>query len=514
MMKAERTTSEELQTVNSQMLARRTVLQNLLMGTAAGSLLDLLRIPAMAAPAPKFRNKSLILLWQDGGPSHFETFDPKPNAPREFRGELGAISTALPGVQFCEILPRLSQLANRFSVIRSIHQPSSGHVEGTHNFITGHEGSPVVNGKSPFPDVASIIHRVQSLDPPAGALDIGESTDPRLAAGMLNRSGVPGKQGPAQGELPCYIGIGGQYSIGLHRGGPAYLGPAAGAFEVAGDPSLPDFRVQNLRRSATRQQFNERLLILRQLNQLGRRGANRQKISRTAGLDLDLSGQMSAIDRFQQQAFELLSGSGHASRAFDLTREDRKTRERYGLHTAGQQALMARRLVEAGARVTAIRFSPDGRGDGDRSGIGWDDHAVHGNIFQIMRRRGPQFDQAVSALIEDLEERGLHEQVMVVLAGEFGRTPRIHQHKGCPGREHWGPAGNVLIYGGGLQMGQVIGATNEKGERPVERPLKPQDVLATIYYFLGINPDQTLVNEVGRPIPILPTGKPIRELIG
>ena len=490
---------------------RRNFLQQVAFGGGSAFLSNLVHASTQASRSPAGREKSLILLWQDGGPSHFETFDPKPNAPLEFRGELGAIATATPGVQFCEVLPRLSQLANRFSIVRSIHQPSSGHVVGTHNFITGHEGSPVVNGKSLYPDLASIIHRMRSeASRPTSPL-IGESTDPRLAAGMLNANGVSGKSLPGQGELPNYVGIGGQYSIGLHRGGPAYLGPAAGAFEVAGDPSLPDFQVQNLRRSATRQQFSDRLQILRQLNLFGHTGTPQ---AASPDVALDLRGQMSAIDRFQKQAFDLLSGSGQAARAFDLSRETRKTRERYGLNTAGQQALMARRLVEAGVRVTAIRFSPDGRGDGDRSGIGWDDHAVHGNIFQIMRRRGPQFDQAVSTLIEDLEERGLSDRVLVVLAGEFGRTPRVHNHKGCPGREHWGPAGNVLIYGGGLTMGQVIGATNAKGERPADRPLKPQDVLATIYHCLGINAAQTLINQVGRPVPILPNGTPISELIG
>ena len=490
---------------------RRNFLQQVAFGGGSAFLSNLVHASPQASRTPEGREKSLILLWQDGGPSHFETFDPKPNAPLEFRGELGAIATATPGVQFCEVLPRLSQLANRFSIVRSIHQPSSGHVVGTHNFITGHEGSPVVNGKSLYPDLASIIHRMRSEAARPTSLLIGESTDPRLAAGMLNVNGVSGKPLPGQGELPNYVGIGGQYSIGLHRGGPAYLGPAAGAFEVAGDPSLPDFQVQNLRRSATREQFSDRLQILRQLNLFGHTGTPQ---AASPDVALDLRGQMSAIDRFQKQAFDLLSGSGQAARAFDLSRETRKTRERYGLNTAGQQALLARRLVEAGVRVTAIRFSPDGRGDGDRSGIGWDDHAVHGNIFQIMRRRGPQFDQAVSTLIEDLEERGLSDRVLVVLAGEFGRTPRVHNHKGCPGREHWGPAGNVLIYGGGLTMGQVIGATNAKGERPADRPLKPQDVLATIYHCLGINAAQTLINQVGRPVPILPNGTPISELIG
>ena len=209
-----------------------------------------------------------------------------------------------------------------------------------------------------------------------------------------------------------------------------------------------------------------------------------------------------------------MSGGGGASRAFDFTREPVSLREKYGNHLAGQQCLLARRLVEAGVGVVAIRFSPDGRGDYDRSGISWDDHAVHGNIFKIMRQRGPQFDQSVSALIEDLEERGMADDVLVVLVGEFGRTPRIYVHKGCPGRGHWGPAGCALLFGGGLQMGQVIGQTNDKGERPAERPITYEELLATIYHVMGVDTDHKFINHVGQPVPILPSGKPIAELVG
>ena len=164
--------------------------------------------------------------------------------------------------------------------------------------------------------------------------------------------------------------------------------------------------------------------------------------------------------------------------------------------------------------MVAVRFSPDGRGDGDRSGIGWDDHAVHGNIFEVMRRRGPKFDRAISALIEDLDERGLSDEVLVVLAGEFGRTPKVYVRKGCPGREHWGPAGNVMMFGGGLARGQVIGSTNDKGERPASRPLTPRDVLATIYHTMGIDTERTFNNVAGRPVPVLTEGQPITELTG
>lgn len=451
---------------------RRTFLRQIMVGVGALNLPNVLRLRAEAPVEITRKDTKLIVLWQDGGPSHHETFDPKPDAPLEYRGELGAIPTTLTGIRFCEVLPRLAKLAHRFSVIRSIHQPSSGHVDGTLNWITGYEGNnaPIV------PEFCSVVHRMRSE---------AVSGEPTL--------------------LPQYIALGGQSAIGLHRGGPAYLGPQHGPFKIPTDPFHPDFQVQNLQVADSGFRFQRRAEFLARIERLREEGL---------GKSVDYSQRLSAMARYHAQALDILTGSGEATRAFDLSRETRSTRERYGLHTAGQQALLSRRLVEAGVSVVAVRFSPDGRGDGDRSGIGWDDHAVHGNIFSIMRRRGPQFDQALSALIEDLGERGMDEEVLVVLAGEFGRTPRIHNHKGCPGREHWGPAGNVMVYGGGLRMGQIIGATDSKGVHPVQRPLKPQDVLATIYHFLGIDPRHEFLDLVGRPVQVLSSGEAIPELIG
>ena len=484
---------------------RRRALADVIGGLGAFSLPNILRLRAESsagnshADAPPRR---IILLWQDGGPSHHETFDPKPSAPAEYRGELDAIPTALPGIQFCEILPRLARLADRFNVVRSIQQPSSGHVIGTHNFITGHFGARIISGRSEYPDCAAIMHRIRSRQhEEASPIALGASTDAALARGMRRT----GRRSESGNPLPGYIALGGQSSIGLHRGGPTYLGPTSGPFQVSGDPSRPRFQVQNLQAGDSGQKLADRRAILAGLDRFVRQGNLKSEI--------DLHGQLEAADRYTQQAFDLLSGSGQAARAFDLSREDRRTRERYGLETAGQQALLARRLVEAGVDVVAVRFSPDGRGDGDRSGIGWDDHAVHGNIFQVMRRRGPQFDRAVSALIEDLDDRGLSDEVLVVLAGEFGRTPRIYVRKGCPGREHWGPAGSVMLFGGGLARGQIVGSTNDKGERPATRPLSPKDVLATIYHAMGIDTQRTFNTGSGRPVPVLPEGKPIAELI-
>lgn len=474
-------------------LSRGAFLRGALTGLGLLGLPRVMQLQAEAAPAVGARKRSLILLWQDGGATHFETFDPKPDAPSEYRGELAAIPTTLPGVSYCEVLPRLAALAHRTCVIRSLHQPSSDHVVGSHNVLTGWEDQ-TSNGRSRYPDLASVISHMRRSQEATEGL-IGASTDPRLGMGLKKT----GKRTTASGgnALPQYIDI----SSGLHRGGPAFLGPVNGSFQVAGDPSKPGFVVQNMQSLGSDGRFEQRLRMLSDLDLLGADPV-------FASFD-----QFGAVDGFRQQAIDLLSGSG-AARAFDLSREKPDVRDRYGLHLAGQQCLLARRLVEAGVGVVAVRFSPDGRGDYDRTMIGWDDHAVHGNIFQVMKQRGPQFDQSVSALIEDLDNRGMQNDVMVVVVGEFGRTPRIHVHKGCPGREHWGPAGCALVYGGGCTMGQIIGSTNDKGEHPQDRPLGYQSLLATIYHAMGINPSHTLINETGRPVPVLPAGEPIRELIG
>ena len=475
-------------------LSRRSFVRAMA-GIGVLTLPNLLRLRAESALAPVAKKRSLILLWQDGGPSHFETFDPKPGAPSEYRGELGAIPTALPGISYCEVLPRLAALADRTCVIRSLHQPSSDHVVGSHNVLTGWYDE-TEGGKSRYPDLASVISRMRSGQEGVEIL-IGASTDPRLARGMRKTGASTG--GDGHRALPGYIDI----ASGLHRGGPAFLGPLSAAFQVSGDPAKPGFVIQNLESGSGAARFRERLQVLSQVDQLDLRAS--EKVATFE--------QFRAMDGFRQQAAELLSG-GAAARAFDLSRERPEVRERYGQHLAGQQCLLARRLVEAGVDVVTVRFSPDGRGDYDKTMIGWDDHAVHGNIFAIMNKRGPQFDQAVSTLIEDLEQRGMRDEVLLVVAGEFGRTPRIHVHKGCPGREHWGPAGCALVYGGGLQMGQVVGSTNDKGEQPLDRPVSYQDLLATIYHSMGIDRNHTLLNQSGRPVPILSTGTPITELTG
>ncbi len=440
--------------------SRRSFLRQVLLGMGTFTLPNICRLRAEAGTTPARNDTSLILLWQDGGPSQFETFDPKPEAPLEIRGELGAIATRLSGVRYCEVLPRLAQLADRCSVIRSLHQASSDHVSAAHTFITGYDRTGVIFGPPDHPDLGSVIHRM--------------------------RRGHPT-------PLPNYVALG---APSIPRGGSAYLGPSDRAFTVLADPSQAGFRVENLQRpeAISTRRFSDRMDLLARFDSVRR--------------EVDASGHMQALDRYQQRAWGLLT-SPQASRAFDLEREDPRLRDRYGRHKAGQQALLARRLVEAGVSVVAVRFHPPGPWHDS-----WDDHPCGTHVFGTMKGRGPFFDQAVSALIEDLGSRGLDRNVLVVVAGEFGRTPRVRYYQGVPGRDHWGAAGCALVYGGGLRMGQVIGATNRRGEHPVERPVRPQDLLATIYRFLGIDPRHEFANFAGRPIPILPYGEPIRELVG
>ena len=439
------------------MSGRRSFLQQFITGVGAFNLPNVLKLRAEAtAQTSPANDTSLIVLWQDGGPSQFETFDPKPLAPAEIRGDLGAISTCHPGIQFCEVLPRLAQMADRFTVIRSLHQASSAHVSATHTFVTGYDQTGIIKGPPRNPDLCVVINRMRS-----------------------------GSDNP----LPEYGGLPEQ-----SRGGPAYLGSTHGPLKVREDPSKPDFKIDNLKLNPimSKVRFDERSRLLARFDRLRR--------------DLDSSGTRDALAEFQRKAIDILTGDA-AARAFDLSREKPELRERYGMHKAGQQALLARRLVEAGVSVVGVRFHPPGPWHDS-----WDDHPCGTHVFGTMKGRGPLVDQAVSALIEDLGNRGMDQNVLVLLAGEFGRTPRIRDFKGVPGRDHWGPAGCALMYGGGMKMGQVIGATNRYGEHPSERPLRPQDILATIYQFLGINPRHEFTNLAGRPLPILPYGDPITEL--
>jgi hypothetical protein len=290
--------------------------------------------------------------------------------------------------------------------------------------------------------------------------------------------------------------------------GAAYLGPSYVPFSVPGDPSAPNFQVRNLEMAAaTENRLDDRVSLLKGFDRMRR--------------DVDESGMMDAMDDFNQKAVSMLT-SPRAREAFDLSREPDAVRDRYGRHAWGQRALMARRLVEAGCSfVTMVLENPYVSGiPHPRDGVyNWDSHAVNCHMYNDLRNRLPLYDKVVTALVEDVYQRGLDRKVMVIVTGEFGRTPRINSAIGTqtgvmqPGRDHWPGAMSLLICGGGMRTGQVIGSTTPKAEGPQDRPLTPNDLWATVYRHLGIDWEHAFPDHAGRPMPILPYGEPIGELV-
>jgi hypothetical protein len=414
---------------------------------------------------------ALIVVWLHGGASHLESFDPKPDAPSEYRGPYKPIATQTNGLLFCELFPKLAAIADKLTVLRSLVHTGFCHDDGPQQIFTGHpkQGRRL---KPEDPDLFSIVNFLR--------------TDPDRV-------------------LPNYVGV-----KPIPYLGSAYLGPAYEPFALYGDPNAPDFRVPNIA-----------LTDQGQVERLRGRIALREHFDQVRR-DIDQAGNLRAIDGFEAQAWSLLTGH-EARRAFDIHREDPRIRDRYGRNAWGQQCLMARRLVEAGVELVTVALN------GPLSGRteSWDDHAVNHNVFEAMKLRAPLCDQAVAALIEDLYARGLDRRVMVIVGGDFGRTPKISYAASTgegrasapagviqPGRDHWPSANTMLFSGGGLATGQVIGATDRRGEQAVERRLGVGDFLATVYHHLGIDPRQVVIPDfAGRPVPILQDGKPIPELV-
>ncbi len=463
-------------------LGRREFLRIGLGGFASLSLPNLLRLRAEAAESgaeghlANEEKTAVILVWLRGGASHLETFDPKPDAPAEFRGPFGAIPTNVPGIHISELLPRLSQIADKYALLRSVAHTGGGHPAGSLQVLGGDPDA--ADKLTPrYPDWMSIAHYL--------------------------RSGRPR-------NIPNYVAVNpvDRYDS-FTIAGSTYLGPTYEPFRVIGDPSQPNFEVPNigLKDESQKQRLRERVGLRQSLDQMQH--------------TIDASGMMEAVDQFEAQAMNLLI-SPEASEAFDLSREPDDVRDRYGRHAWGQQCLMARRLVEAGVEIITTEF------DGPLCGrvANWDDHAVNHHVFEANQYRAPFFDQAVSALIEDIYQRGLDRRVLVVVTGEFGRTPRISYVASSgggvasaaagvvqPGRDHWPRANSMLFAGGGIHTGQVIGATDARGEDPIRRRVGPQDFLATIYRHLGFDAANIAIPDFsGRPTPILRDGQPIPEL--
>ncbi|QDU92275.1 DUF1501 domain-containing protein [Lignipirellula cremea] len=449
---------------------RRSFLKMGALGVGGLGLSDVMRARAAAGHVTAAPDTSVIFIWLAGGPSHMETYDMKPDAPEEYRGQFRPISTNVPGIDVCELLPLHAKCADKYTLIRSIAHTFNDHGGGSKRVMTGRIPATPTETVNDAPSVTSIVAKMRE----------------NIEIGLPN----------------CIAGAdGGRDKVDTYAMGSAYLGPKYAPFIFGGDPSSPKFEVKNLSVNPDIvDRLDSRMQLLKDFDQLRRK--------------VDSSGVFDAVDSFNQKAISLMTNS-KTREAFDLSGEPQALRDRYGKHAWGQRALLARRLVEAGCSfVTMVFENPNING----CFYNWDTHAVNHDHFKDAVKRSPVYDQAITALIEDLHERSLTKKVLLVVTGEFGRSPRISKAdqgaKGLRyGREHWPQAMSVLVCGGGMRHGQVVGSTNDKGEHPVDRPLTPNDLWATVYRHLGINHRDAILDYNGRPQHILPFGEPIRELI-
>jgi hypothetical protein len=459
-------------------ISRRSCLQIGGIGLGALGFSDLLRLHAEASisgGATK-SDTSVILLWLQGGLPHMEMYDMKPDAPSEYRGEFRPVKTNVAGIDVCEMMPYHTKVADRFTLIRSITHDFSDHGGGGKRIMTGRLPKVPFGTVNDAPAIQTIVTKMR------------EHQDSSVPKNIL--FGDPGRTG-----------------TDVFAMGAAYLGSSYTHFQIPGNPANPEFKVQNMSVSNDfAGRLGDRMTLLNGIDKLRR--------------DIDRTGSMNSMDRYGQQAYQILT-SEKARDAFDLSKESDATRDLYGRHSWGQRALMARRLVEAGSSFVTISLEhPEPDGPVPFGALNnWDCHAVNCHIFTDFRWKIGYYDQALSALIQDIYDRGLDKKVLVVAMGEFGHTPRIDYAMGTstgvmqPGRNHWPQAQSVLVSGGGFRMGQVIGSTNTKGEMPKDRPMTPNDLWATVYRHLGIDFNHAFLDHSGRPVPILPFGEPIRELI-
>jgi len=419
---------------------------------------------------------SVILFWANGGPSQLDLFDLKPEAPDAYRGPFKPIHTNVPGIEITEQLPRLAKLADKFALVRSLHHERTEHSGGTNRFLTGYPSVQANLADSEFPEIGSVVAR------------------------QLERTAR---------DIPLFIA-----NTKLYGGGPAYLGPAYSPFMPSPNPASSSGNNQYDPIPIYRTPASADNLSITPDGAVDlRRRKNLLESLDTLPRSLDKGDTLSSLDKFQRRAIEMLA-STRTREAFDLALESQRTRERYGDTHWGRSLLTCRRLVEAGARFVQCQAEFRLKKE---TGVtsNWDDHSVNSHIFKAYEEKLPSFDYSVSALIEDLYDRGLSDHVLFIFCGEFGRTPKIaYQDKsGRPGRDHWSRAMSVFLSGGGLKMGQAIGATNPRAEEPVDRIMNSNCLLATLYKRFGIDTSQAFLNHAGRPIPILTDGEPIAELL-
>ena len=390
--------------------------------------------------------KSLIVFWTHGGMSQQDTYDMKPLAPAEYRGMYMPIKTSEPGITVGERFPLQAQVMHHISQVRSVHHGNGIHAPSAHWVQTGFFGPTLARNSAQRPSFESVISR--SL----------------------------GARAPL---MPAYVTVPKAEAFGYQ--GAVYLGQKFNPFEVGADPNAKDFKVPNLALPGglTLENISSRKRLLKSFDSL-------QK-------GIDRSGVLEGLDTFKQQALEMVTGE-HVRNAFDIGSEDEALRDKYGRHLSGQGALLARRLVEAGSRVVTVN-------------TGYWDH--HDNIEKGLEEHLPPLDRAIWALVEDLEDRGMLDDVIIYCAGEFGRTPLINGHAG---RDHWSKCFTVMLAGGGIKGGRVVGASEKFGGGVKERPATPLDVMATIYDRMGIDLSTHYEDATGRPVSIVDSGRPIREL--
>jgi len=430
--------------------ARRDFLKIGAAGVLGLNLPQLLQLEARAeaiAPAERQtrRANSVILVWLSGGPATIDMWDVRPNAPDGIKGEFREIPTRADGVRICEHLPRMAQVMDRCTIVRSLAHTIPSHGPATVFMTTGNRPTPAVQ----YPAIGSLITRLL----------------------------------PAAPGVPPYVNFGELRNGGAGQAG--YLGSSYNPFVVEGAAGNGNFRVRGitLPTGFTLNQLENRDRLTQQFDR-GFRAADR---------NADL---VDGLDAFHRQALEILR-SDRTRDAFNLGRENQILRQRYGLNPFGQGALAARRLIDAGVRFVTITLG------------GWD---THGQNFNALRTRLlPQLDQTLSALIEDLGDRGMLERTMVYCAGEFGRTPRINRNAG---RDHWARSMAVVLAGGGFRRGYAHGTTDTSGMAPATDPCTPDDIAASIFQNLGLDPHQELMTPTGRPIQLFREGRVVTKLLG
>ncbi len=443
-------------------LTRRGLLHIGGLGALQVSLADLLRARSLAQNEPEPKARSVILLWLWGGPSQIDGFDPKPEAPLEYRGPYAPIATSIPGVSICEMLPQLAQRSSQYAIVRSMHHESNDHgIAGTINLTGSIKGARSLGGQilpgDVLPTHGAIVSRIHGFHP----------------------------------QIPLFVTVGKK----LHQGKQFITGDEGGTFGPIHDPfrvdyipgtgvQLPNLELQD---GMTADGLSHRQKLLEQLDRLSRLGERSASIQR--------------LDSFYQQAFSMLT-STDARRVFDIEQERIELRNRYGKHRFGQCCLFARRLIEAGVGFVQVNWSAHVEPVEDGGDGGWDMHDRYFQQFQD--RHSWMLDNALSALLDDLQDRGMLDETIVVAIGEFGRTPKINAKAG---RDHWNQCYSALVAGGGFQVGQVIGASDAQAEYPASRPTTPADLFTTVLNQIGIG--TTRLTEIN----MLPLGELVEDLI-